>query len=197
MSLESIILPGSYRERSWKIDIIALFLIVAFTGLWGIQALSLNDIYMLRAILIAGGLALSGILLSLLIGIPSVTMSIDYNGVAYGLGGFAAIALVKVVTIGFKLSSLPVFYAMMAVFEELFFRFALYRLLLKVTDCNVPLAAICDAALFMIYHYMVYPASDIAVNIFVFASGIILCIIYTLSRSLSAPLIAHILNNIL
>jgi membrane protease YdiL (CAAX protease family) len=127
------------------------------------------------------------------------------NTLMVGLVGFILISIIQfgvLVTYNFAfLSSLDPFDRMFgfvaAVAEEWYFRALLLTYLINLTGEYI-VSTIINSAIFTAYHYVVYilflgsPVSMAAV----FASSLVLCGVFIVSRKLTAPIISHAVNNV-
>jgi membrane protease YdiL (CAAX protease family) len=127
------------------------------------------------------------------------------NSILFGLIGFILIAIVQfsvIMTLNFEyLSSLDPYDRMFgfvaAETEEWYFRALLLTYLIRLTGEYIISTIICSA-IFTMYHYVVYVLflGSVTTLAAVFASSIILCGIFILTRSLTAPVISHAINNV-
>lgn len=127
------------------------------------------------------------------------------NTLMIGLVGFILISIIQysvLVTYNFAfLSSLDPFDRMFgfvaAVSEEWYFRALLLTYLIRLTGEYV-ISTLINSTIFTAYHYVVYilflnsPVSMAAV----FASSLVLCGVFIVSRRLTAPIISHAVNNV-
>lgn len=127
------------------------------------------------------------------------------NTLMVGLVGFILISIIQfsvLVTYNFAfLTSLDPYNRMFgfvaAVAEEWYFRALLLTYLIRLTGEYI-ISTIINSAIFTAYHYVVYilfldsPVSMAAV----FASSLVLCGVFIVSRRLTAPIISHAVNNV-
>ena len=85
-------------------------------------------------------------------------------------------------------------YIVAAVCEELGFRFGVQRFDERIFGHFI--ASIFQAGLFMLYYWVVYPGYTLTA-VYPLIAGLILRAVNMLAEDLTAPLIAHILNNAL
>lgn len=127
------------------------------------------------------------------------------NSILFGLVGFILIALVQfsvIMTLQFEfLASLDPYDRMFgfiaAVTEEWYFRALLLTYVIKLTGEYI-LSTIIVSGIFTLYHYVVYVLflGSTTTLAAVFASSLVLCGIFILTRSLTSPVIAHAINNV-
>jgi len=146
-----------------------------------------------QSFLILSSLALLGVALGLLAGPPKLDVRLEGTSLMYGIMGFAVIGVASMLTGLFSsLDMSGVLFIYAAVCEELAFRFGVQRFAEKVFGVWVGL--IFQAGLFCLYHWLVYPGYSVTAA-FPLIAGLILGMLNVMCRDLSAPLLAHVLNN--
>ena len=139
-------------------------------------------------------ISMFGLMLGFIAGLPKLDMKIDIKAVGIGLVAYACIAIIKIMQAPLSIAS-TAFYVTAAVLEELGFRLGLQRFLERILR-NPHIAIIIQATAFMIYHWLVYPGYE-AISVFPLISGLVLGYSLYISKDLTAPLIAHVLNNLI
>jgi len=146
-----------------------------------------------QAFLILSSLALFGVALGLLAGPPRIDVRFDETSLIYSVLGFAVIGVTSMVTgLVNSLDMSRTLFIYAAVCEELAFRFGVQRFAERVFGPFV--ALIFQAGVFMLYHWMVYPGYAL-VAAFPLIAGLVLGMLNMMCKDLTAPLIAHALNN--
>lgn len=140
-------------------------------------------------------IAILGMALGFLAGLPKLSMRINVKAIGLGLAAYLVILIIQLLIFKLKLSYTLTFYFLAAVLEELGFRFGLQRFLEKITK-SAHLAILIQAVIFMIYHYMVYPGYEGVIAAYPLIAGLVLGTAYYYAKDLTAPLIAHVLTNI-
>ncbi len=177
-------------ESKYKISLVGLALILGGAMVVGYYLLSEpeENVTLIARI---GSIAM----LLMILGIPqgvNISLKLDHKALFYGIMGFGLLLVIRFF-MGFTLSITGwVVLYLSAVFEELGFRFGLQRFLERFMGVA---GIVVQAGVFMVYHWMVYPGYEL-VSLFPFLGGLVLGTIYYLSKDLSAPLLAHVLNNL-
>jgi membrane protease YdiL (CAAX protease family) len=147
-----------------------------------------------RAFVILATIALTGVSMGLLAGIPKLEAGLDTNSVMYGLLAMAVVGIAGVMLSYATLSSVKAVIIFAAVAEELGFRFGVQRLAEKVMGTAV--ALVFQAGLFMLYHWMVYPGYTFQAA-YPLIAGLVFGAVNMFTRDLSSSLIAHVSVNVL
>ena len=177
--------------REYKISIVGLAIIlVVFAAVLPYSLRVPRD-----SLIVLTSIALMGAALGLLAGPPKLDVELDMNSLLYGLLGFSILGITSL-NIGVieSLSIHGYVYIVAAVCEELAFRFGIQRFAEKVMGPLI--ALIFQAGLFMLYHWMVYPGYSLLAA-YPLIAGLVLGAVNMLAKDLTAPLIAHVLNNAL
>jgi membrane protease YdiL (CAAX protease family) len=147
-----------------------------------------------QALFTLSSVGMFGVVMGLLAGLPRISVKVDGMSLLYGLLGAAVIsvsaAFLQLGRLSLEMGKVVFIYA--AVCEELAFRFGLQRFLARVL--NDWFAWVMQAAAFMLYHWMVYPGYEVMAA-FPLIAGLILGGLNALSKDLTAPLTAHVINN--
>jgi membrane protease YdiL (CAAX protease family) len=89
------------------------------------------------------------------------------------------------------------FYGNMSIVEEVFFCFLVMAVVATGTRWGLAGALIMTAALFPLFHVGVYGTGNLEFMLVAFAARLLLSMVYYLSGSLSAVMIAHMAFNVL
>ena len=177
--------------REYRISLIGIFTILVVFAAVMPYSVSMPK----ESLVILTSIALVGVALGLLAGPPKLEMRLNINSLLYGLLGFSVLGITSL-NIGL-ISTLSIHgyvYIVAAVCEELAFRFGIQRFAERVMGPLI--ALIFQAGLFMLYHWMVYPGYSLLAA-YPLIAGLVLGAVNMLTKDLTAPLIAHVLNNAL
>jgi len=150
---------------------------------------------------VATVLITSGIMMRLLFVPGGLSVKpLDLNGLLVTVSG-AALGLLLIVLVMVARTPMSVtpmegrlFYANMAIAEEVFFNYFVFMWMASMYGPGV--SALITGGVFSAYHMFVY-AMNPSLLAFAFAARVVLCAVYWFTRNLSAPMIAHMIINIM
>ena len=182
---------GGAASKDYSVSAVAIGLTIF--SFFAVLVYAVDPAFDATAVMVLSSIAFAGVSMGLLLGVPSISTRVKSDSLMWGITvGMILLVTSAVIKVTASLSIAKLLYLYAAVAEEWGFRYGLQRLLAKVW--NPWVAWVGQAFAFMIYHWVVYP--DVTVIAFPLVAGLLLGAVHDITKDLSAPMLAHFMNNL-